>query len=223
MGKNKKYKKQRTKVEKGNDHRNEGYTAVEALYEHNAEHSKNIYPPIITKVGLKEYTDEEIAEKSGRVVSYNYNNRYSWQEFKAMPEQNKREYLKHLMQKYPGVRATDFAMMFGLKAITVFTNEAKKVGIFFPKTGKYNTDNRKAFKRDMLDAEIAEPERIPEPEPVPIEEPETEKVVIEEPMFSVHRVSLICDAKRAGEVLTSLGITGRVTITAEITDRKEVV
>ena len=75
----KKQKRKRTKAEKGNDHRNVGYTALEALYEHNAEHSKNIYPPIITKVGLKEYTDEEIAEKSGRVISYNYNNRYCQQ------------------------------------------------------------------------------------------------------------------------------------------------
>ena len=223
MGKNKKYKKQRTKVEKGNDHRNEGFTAIDALHEHNAEHSKNIYPPIITKVGLKEYTEEEIAEKSGPVIGYNYNNRYSWEEFRAMPERNKREYLKHLMQKYEGLKATDLAMMFGLKSITLVTDEAKKVGILFPKKGKYNTEGRKAFKRDMLTAEVAEPERMPEPEPVPIEEQQTEQVVVEEPMFSVHRVSLVCDAQRAGEVLTSLGITGRVTITAEIADGKEVV
>ena len=222
----KKHKKKRTKLERSIDHRNYGFDAVDALFEHNAEHSKNIYPPIITKVGLKDYSKKELEERAGKVVEYNYNNRYSWEEFKNMPERNRQEYLKHLTQKYKGITLADLAMMFNLKKPDPLSKIARTVGVTFPKGRARNTDGRKAFKRDMLNAEVAVPEVTPiveEPVTEPAVEPEVEQTAVSESSFTIKEMQFVCKAEHVSDVLDLFGFTGDVLIKVESCDGKEVV
>ena len=213
-------KKKRTKFEKSIDHRNVGFTAVDALFEHNSEAAKNINRQIVTKEGLKMYSDKELEEKGGEVIEYNYNSRYSWEDFKAMPAINKREYIAHLRKKYEGVCLRDFAEMFCVSRNSV-GSEFKKIKVGFPNGRVALTEGRKQFKKDMVTADFAEapvfdPHTLPEkvdlvPEVVDV--PAEIEVVV--PTWSVQKVSLVCDAAFVSEALATIGFSGRVTITAE--------
>ena len=86
--------------EKSIDHRGEGYSAADALFDHNAKASITKRRSIVTKPGLKVYSDKEAAEHSGEMVVYNYNAAIPWDVFKQMSILNRKDYINHLISKY---------------------------------------------------------------------------------------------------------------------------
>ncbi len=189
------------------DHRNESFSAKDAHYEDVAGKGKAINRQIISKVGLKEYSKEEIIEKCGPVVEYNYNNRYSWEEFEAMPKINRREYISHLVTKYQGLRIMDLGAMFGK------TNEQIKPLLFetkihFPKGGaRYMTVGRKQFYKDMFPEVKEEPKQAPEGNYILEQKPEKE---VE---YEIEKLRFSCDVEDVNYILEKMGVKGTVLIT----------
>lgn len=207
MGKAKKKKKVA-------DHRNEGFKAREAFYEHNEEKTKLINKQIATKVGLKMYTEEEQIAKGGPVTEYNYNNRYTWEEFKAMPEENKKQYIRFLKEKYDGIAASDIAAMMGVSDYAV-SKVFNKIGIKPNKKGALNKNQREAKRRFWN--EMVEPYRNTEPENT---EPKPSSEL--EPNYVVQKVSFVTSADEVTNALKAIGFYGKVYITAEVIEESEV-
>lgn len=205
MGKKK--KKNRSKFERSIDHRNWGFDARDAMFEQMKDTAKTINRQIITKKELNDYTEEEIMAKAGEITTYNYNNVYTWKEFKAMPERNKREYISHLRQKYKGLRVADLGAMFGV-SYGVVLSAVNDLHITFPRGGYRSSEGRTKFMAEMI-----------ERQPVVYEEPEPEQEQ-EDAVFLLHSVRVTCEAKDVSAVLASLGMNGLVEVSAQ---RKEVV
>ena len=198
-------KKKRKKIA---DHRNEGFKAREAMFEHNEEKTQLINKQIITKEGLKMYTEEEAMEKAGPVTEYNYNNRYSWEAFKAMPSVNKQEYIKHLQKKYWGITATDLGKMFGVTGQAVMS-QLRDTSVEFPKRLPRTTEGKKRFEEEMLGGTV---EMF---SPAPVHDDRIE--------YYVRKLSVVCDVNNASDVLKMTGLIGRVYLTAEVIEEKEMV
>ena len=202
--------KARSKIEKGNDHRNWGFDAKDALYEHNRDTSITKRVPITTKEGLHDYTNAEIAERSGDVVSYNANEPMKWATFKTLSDKSKKQYLEGLRKLYPGAVCKDFADMFGVSQASVY-NTARALGVSFKQENRLpNKGDRLRFRRDML-GEITEEEQTKEPVEQNAREP-----------FLLLGATFVCDAKNIKDIIKSIGIEGRVKVTVE-TVGKEVV
>lgn len=197
----KKKKKNRSKFERSIDHRNEGFDARDAMYEQVRDTAKTINRQIITKKGLNDYTEEEIMAKAGKITTYNYNNRYTWKEFKAMPTVNQREYICYLRQKYKGLRAADIARMFDVSRTTI-TNISHELNLSFPKGSQYDAVNRVRFMEEMLGEDSLVVQKQ------------------ESAVFLLHSVRVTCEAKDVSDVLASLDMNGLVEVSVQ---RKEVV
>ena len=183
------------------DHRNEGFTARDAMYEHNNEKGTAIHRPAITKTGLNIYSDKELEKMGGPITSYNYNEPRPWAEFKAMPRDNKWQYLSRLLHKYDGIGAVDLALMFGVNSQTVL-NAFRELGIKpSPKGRSKKAAEAKARFRAEMVGQIEEPVKEP---------------AIEEPAFLLTHASFECDAADVSSILNHLGMTGMVTITVEM-------
>ena len=188
------------------DHRNEGFTATDAMYEHNATAIRGINKQIITKPGLKMYSDRELEEKGGPITSYNYNNRYSFEDFKAMPDINKQEYIKHLLAKYPGIGAVDLGKMFGVTSTTVIS-WLKNTSVKFPKKKPRRTEGKTLFYKEMVNSRNVV-EMAPKPVQPEVQEPE-------QPAFFMQKADFICGVDDVGAVLMNFGFKGYVRVTAE--------
>lgn len=169
------------------------------------------------------YTEKEQAEKAGDVTEYNYNLRYSWEAFKKMPTINRQEYIAHLRKKYPGVTAKDFGDMFGVSGQSV-ANHLQDTNQRFGK-GWVMTEGIRAFRADMVYAHnVVGFEKTPaarfELAPVPSHEPEDETSPAIP--YDVQKLSVVCDAENASEVLAAFGLEGRVYLTVEVIEEKEV-
>ena len=195
----------RTDFEKSIDARHEGFEAKDAMWEHNAEKSKAIHKSVTTKVGLKMYSDKELADKGGPVVEYNYNNPYTWKEFKAMPEINKREYLSHLRQKYNGISCNDLAQMFGVSMASVNAVATKFGMVPFAKCSYKSNEAKEAkarFEAEMLDkGELVVSETVTQPDVVD---------------YILLSASFTCDAEYVASTVRSLGMTGMVRVSVEM-------
>ena len=195
------------------DHRNESFNGKNAYFEDVASRSKAVNRSITTKVGLKDYTKDEIEERCGEVVEYNYNKRYSFEEFKAMPERNKREYIAHLQQKYVGLRLVDIEKLFDISTASVY----KWVGslkLKWPKGGeRFMCAGRIKFYEEMIGVEepVAEEVDISEVEANEIpkfEEPENVKAYL-----LVEQLIINCDVENVQEFISRAGFEGRVRVT----------
>ena len=195
------------------DHRNEGFTARNAHYEDVAGRGKTINRQIITKVGLKDYTKDEIAERCGEVVEYNYNERYSFEEFKAMPDRNKREYIAYLQQKYCGLRLVDLEKMFDISSNSVY----KWIGplkLKWPKGGeRYMCVGRIKFYEDMVDVEDQTSEEIDISEVEANEIPKFEEPEHVKAYLLVEQLIINCDVENVQEFISRAGFEGRVRVT----------
>lgn len=195
----------KTKLEKSIDHRNEGFTARDAMYEHNTEKVKAVHRQIVTKTGLKMYTDKELESMGGPITEYNYNLPYTWHQFKAMPKINKREYLSHLRLKYKGISTIDLAKMFGVTNQSVL-NACKEFGFIPFSTINYKSpeakEAKKRFEAEMLTVVVEE-------------EPVIEHVE-QAPSYILSSVQFTCDAGDVSNILHMLGMDGMVTISAEV-------
>lgn len=194
------------------DHRNEGFDAKRAHYEDVSTKTKMINRQITTKVGLKDYTREECEAMAGEVIEYNYNKRYSWDEFKAMPVQNKEEYLRHLANKYQGLLPIDLCRMFGISR-TGFDKAVKKLKVTFARTGsRYMSEGRKQFYADLITPweDFILPEfKIPEVENyISAEEPEP----VRPTTYKLDYLELTCNGEDLGDILQKMGITGKVQV-----------
>ena len=167
---------------------------------------------ITTKVGLKDYTREECEAMAGEVIEYNYNKRYSWDEFKAMPVQNKEEYLRHLANKYQGLLPIDLCRMFGISR-TGFDKVVKKLRVTFARTGsRYMSEGRKRFYAELVTSseDLLLPEfTIPAVENyIPDEEPEP----VRSATYKLDYLELTCNGEDLGDILKKMGITGKVQV-----------
>ena len=195
------------------DHRNEGFTPKDAFYEDGVSRAKMINRSITTKEGLKDYTKDEIAERSGEVVEYNYNKRYSWDVFKNMPEINRREYIVHLTRKYDGLRLVDLARMFDMTTAAV-SPLILKTKIRFPKGGaRYMNVGRIKFYEEMF--EPVEESKDYETYPVEEKGPDITEAQFE---FLLNDISFVTELENIPKVLECLNLSdqkARVRITIE--------
>lgn len=114
-------------------------------------------------------TKKELKAMNGDVKSYRLNDPMNWKEFKSMPDDLKRTYIKLIREKYsPYDKA--IAEMFGVHVVT-FSNEMKHLGIC---VGKHRNGMRKMDKEgwlkwskgipvtkdDISEEEISEPESV---------------------------------------------------------------
>lgn len=138
-------------------------------------------------------TKKELKAMNGDVKSYRLNDPMNWKEFKSMPNDLKRTYIKLIREKYsPYDKA--IAEMFGVHVVT-FSNEMKHLGMC---VGKHRNGMRKmdkegwlkwskgipATKDDISEEEIIEPELVCECEEVVQANEET--AVWREPILEEH-------------------------------------
>lgn len=194
-------------IEKSIDHRGEGYTAADAMFEHNTNAAITKRKSITTKQGLPFYSAKELEKKGGEVYSYNFNARIPYEVFNGMSIQNKKDYIEHLIKKYEGLAISDLAKMFGVSPGTL-SIKLHDLGIKFDKGGKrFKSDGRIRFEEEMITPYL-------EPEPEPEEEP-----VYTETFSIITDVTFECDAESIADMLKRLGMTGRVRVNIKASDK----
>jgi hypothetical protein len=105
-------------------------------------------------------TRKERQQMNGDVKSYNLSKPMSWQIYKMLPPEIKREYFAALVEKHGGTQK-DLALMFGISPDTIKV-EARRFGIGFPK-GNQSDERIRNWKAFLQSGETQD-----EFEPVPI-------------------------------------------------------
>jgi len=177
---------------RGPDHRNERFDAIGALYEHNKVKASGVDRHIITKTGLPTYTDKELEEKSGDVISFNTKTPITYEEFQNYPREKKFAYLKAMDREWPGISARALGLMMGAP-YTYVAGAMKEAGLQRGK-GKSPTFKRDEFLREMC--------------PAKDESASSTDCTIESVEFT-------CDADVVGNILKQFGIKGAVAVTIE--------
>lgn len=185
----------RSKFEKSMDSRGVGFTAIDALNEHNAQAAKAAHKPAISKPGLPFYTERELEKKAGEVTSFNMNSPITFEEFKKMKPDTRKVYITGLTNKYEGINTTDIAKMMGGPYGSVATL-LRDSGIKFPRGGNHRTEGRLRFQEEMIPKVIEENIE-------PAENTEASTCLLTSATFH-------CDVSEVAEVINRLGMAGRV-------------
>jgi hypothetical protein len=175
------------------DHRNEGFTAKSALYEESRTRAAMIDRHIMTKPGLPVYTNKELEQKGGEVISFNTRKPITFEEFESYPAAKKLAYLQAMDREWPGVSARALSLMMD-GPYKYIAEVMKEAGVQRGK-GKCPGFNREQFLREMCRHD---------------EEP---AVKTEEPIdYDVEVVEFACDAGTVGSVIKQFGIKGPVAV-----------
>lgn len=163
------------------------YKPREAMFEHNTEKAQAINRHVITKQGLKMYTDKELDKMQEPVFSLRPPMPKA--EFKKLDERQKVLYLKALAGEWDGLTIAEFSRAYEIsrpKAVDIFRKAGIQVHRGAPRCG---------FTLGPKD----EPIKTPVPKPV-----------------WISNVTLTADAGEISEWITRLGITGQIKITIEV-------
>lgn len=174
------------------DHRNEGFTAKSALYEESRTRAAMIDRHIMTKPGLPVYTDKELEQKGGEVISFNPRKPITFEEFESYPRAKKFAYLQAMDREWPGVSARALSIMMG-GPYKYIAGAMKEAGVQRGK-GKSPEFNRAQFLREMCQ---------PKAEPASSTD------------CTIESVEFTCDADAVGNILRQFGIKGAVAVTIE--------
>ena len=203
------------KFEKSIDYRNHGFTAIDAFKEQSRETAKTKMVPIITKVGLPDYTDKELAKKGGEVVSYNLNKPMPWDDFLKLGRDSQKNYIEGIRKSYKGVTTNDIAQMFGVSKSDV-VKVCRGIGISFGKGGRKSDAVRIAFERDMLGIERSY-EPVTEQIPMPTATDKEEGLLPNS--FMVESAVVVCDANEVQDAIKTLRFSGLVRVSIEVYER----
>lgn len=93
-------------------------------------------------------TNKELKAMNGEIETYRTNTPLLWKEFKSMPEDLQRQYIRDLQLKY-GATASDIGKMFGVCGQSVL-NAMKRLGVASFACGARMSENEKKRWRDFV-------------------------------------------------------------------------
>ena len=106
-------------------------------------------------------TKKEREKMNGEVQSYNLNRPMQWEQFKQMPDDIKREYIKSLMEKF-NPQQIAIAEMLGVSTRTLNNLCREQLGISFKRGGAPGESRNAAFWAWVNGATESEQEAAPE-------------------------------------------------------------
>lgn len=157
-------------------------------------------------------TKKEMQAMNGEIQTYKLNEPMTWQEFRAMPDDIRRQYILGLRERYDASSGM-FCQMFGVSKPT-FWKELQRLGI--KATNVMPTKESTTAWDKFLHHEEAETQEAPveeEPQETP---QETQKETQELPKFEPHITIVQNDIDRLCAVLKLLSGTG-AKVTIEVT------
>lgn len=158
-------------------------------------------------------TRKECNDMNGEIQTYRLNEPMTWQEFKKMPEDIRREYILGLRERYDASTGM-FSSMFGVSK-TVFLRELKALNI--PATNVMPTKGSLAEWDEFLHPTPVEEPQTQEETPEPQEpQQEPQESTQELPKFKPHITIVHNDIDRLCAVLKLLNGTG-AKVTIEVT------
>ena len=200
------------------DHRNNGFTARDAMAEHNKEVSSNIHKSQTTPLPLNNYTQQEILDKGGEVKSIGAKPiRIPWDRFKNLDKDTQAKWLIDFGTRYGSLSSKRLAMIFGAKDSSIqmyMTNHHKNIlKQYSPKTNKLFKDD--LFEREMLKGMMPLPKDFKPSTPIESGSSTPPAPVVEEKpkiVGALKKALLKCDFKDAPTAIEQLGMSGRVKI-----------
>lgn len=143
-------------------------------------------------------TAKELKERNGKMATYNLNKPMTWEEFKAMPEDLKAEYLSKLRAKY-NASGCALSEMLGVHG-TTFNAFIRGTALEDPTKHRRMTEEQSTAWKRFLQGE--------DPKSTPVEEVAAEEPVVDETPAPVVDDTARIAAPMTEETLVSLSLNG---------------